>query len=180
MPTPRAINGSGANSPPDPSLIFLDASALSANPYIYLIPVDVDSMRIPPLGDQSDIRTWTVNDVAIPLPFNIGGSDYSSVRLWQSEDSLTEKPFSIRMHQAFRPVSSCSVFSPNIYSGTGGLMRSQWTSTRLIGRSVWNSKWTIVIPGRELLSDSNEGIERFLRTVKDVKVHFVTYSYSGN
>ena len=36
------------------------------------------------------------------------------------------------------------------------------------------------IPGRELLSDPNEGIERFLRTVQDVKLHFVTYSYSGN
>jgi hypothetical protein len=137
-------------------------------------------MRSPPLGDTSEIRTWNVNDVAIPLPFNIGGSDYSSVRLWQSEDSLTEAPFTLRKHQAFRPVSTASVFSPDIYAGTGGLLRSQFTNNRLIGRSVWNSKWKIVIPGRELLSDPNEGIERFLRTVKDVKLHFVTYSYSGN
>ncbi len=175
-----AVNSAGGNSPSDPSLIFLDPTALSANPYIYLIPVGIDSMRSPPLGDQSDVRTWNVNDVAIPLPFNIGGSDYSSKRLWQAEDSLTEQPFTIRKHRAFRPVSNSSLFSPDIYSGTGALQRSQWTSTRLIGRSVWNSKWKIVIPGRELLSDPNEGIERFLRTVKDVKLHFVTYSYSGN
>jgi hypothetical protein len=175
-----AVTGSGGTSPSDPSLIFLDQNALSANPYIYLIPVGVDSMRSPPLGDTSEIRTWNVNDVAIPLPFNIGGSDYSSVRLWQSEDSLTEAPFTLRKHQAFRPVSTASVFSPDIYAGTGGLLRSQFTNNRLIGRSVWNSKWKIVIPGRELLSDPNEGIERFLRTVKDVKLHFVTYSYSGN
>ena len=175
-----AVAGGGGQSPQDPSLIFLDPSALSANPYVYLIPVGTDSMRSPPLGDTSDVRTWNVNDVAIPLPFNIGGSDYSSTRLWQSEDSLTEQPFTVRKHQAFRPVSTASLFSPDIYTGTGGLQRSQWTSTRLIGRSVWNSKWKIVIPGRELLSDPNEGIERFLRTVKDVKLHFVTYSYSGN
>ena len=175
-----AVAGGGGQSPSDPSLIFLDPSALSANPYIYLIPVGVDSMRSPPLGDTSDIRTWNVNDVAIPLPFNIGGSDYSSKRLWQSVDSLTEQPFTVRKHQGFRPVSSASVFSPDIYSGTGGLLRSQFTNNRLIGRSVWNSRWKIVIPGRELLSDPNEGIERFLRTVRDVKLHFVTYSYSGN
>jgi len=132
------------------------------------------------LGDTSDIRTWNVNDVAIPLPFNIGGSDYSSKRLWQSEDSLTEPPFTVRKHQAFRPVSSASVFSPGIYTTTGGLQRSQFTNNRLIGRSVWNSKWKIVIPGRELLANPNEGIDRFVRTVTDVKLHFVTYSYSGN
>jgi hypothetical protein len=175
-----AVGGSGGTSPSDPSLIFLDQNALAATPYIYLIPVGVDSMRSPPLGDTSAVRTWSVNDVAIPLPFNIGGSDYSSVRLWQSEDSLTEQPFIVRKHQAFRPVSSSSVFSPDIYTTTGGLQRSQFTNNRLIGRSVWNSKWKVVIPGRNLFADPNEGIERFLRTVKDVKLHFVTYSYSGN
>ncbi|HSH14456.1 MAG TPA: hypothetical protein VLD18_00380, partial [Verrucomicrobiae bacterium] len=83
-----AVTGSGSTSPSDPSLLFLDQNALSANPYIYLIPMGVDSMRSPPLGDTSEIRTWNVNDVAIPLPFNIGGSDYSTVKLWQSADSL--------------------------------------------------------------------------------------------
>jgi hypothetical protein len=175
-----AIAGAGGQSPPDPQLVFLNPDALAANPYIYLIPVGVDSMRSPPLGDTSDIRTWSVDDVAIPLPFNIGGSDYSSVRLWQSEDSLAEPAFTVRKHQAFRPISSASLFSPDIYSGTGGLLRSQYTSNRLIGRSAWNSKWKIVIPGRTLLHDPEEGIERFRRTVRDVKLHFVTYSYSGN
>jgi len=45
---------------------------------------------------------------------------------------------------------------------------------------VWNSKWKLVIPGTTLLNDPNEGLERFIRTVRDVKLHFVTYSYSGN
>jgi hypothetical protein len=175
-----AVNGAGGTSPPDPSLVFLDPDAPAATPYIYLIPVGIDSMRSPPLGDASDVRTWSVQDVAIPLPFNIGGSDFSHVQLWQSADSLTEEPFAIRKHQAFRPVSSASVFSPSIDTSTGGLQRSQFTNNRLIGRSVWNSKWKIVIPGQTLLSDPNEGLERFLRTVRDVKLHFVTYSYSGN
>jgi hypothetical protein len=54
------------------------------------------------------------------------------------------------------------------------------TSRRLIGRSVWNSKWKLVIPGYTLLNDSEEGLDRFIQTVEDIKVHFNTYSYSGN
>jgi hypothetical protein len=174
------VAGGGANSPPDPDVTFLDSNAMSATPYIYLIPVGVDSMRSPPLGDVSGVRTWSVDDVAIPLPFNISGSDFSNAPFYQSEDSLSEAPFAIRKHQAFRPVSSASVFNPNIYTTTGGLQRSQFTNNRLIGRSVWNSKWKIVIPGQTLLNNPDEGLERFIRTVRDVKLHFVTYSYSGN
>jgi hypothetical protein len=58
--------------------------------------------------------------------------------------------------------------------------RFEFTNNRLIGRSVWNSQWKLVIPGRTLLADPDEGLERFIRSVKDVKLHFVTYSYSGN
>jgi hypothetical protein len=45
---------------------------------------------------------------------------------------------------------------------------------------VWNSQWKLVIPGRALLNNPNEGLDRFIRTVTDIKFHFVTYSYSGN
>src|SRR5262249_30991641 len=91
-----AVDSAGAASPADPNLAFLDPNALAANPYVYLIPVGVDSMRSPPLGDASVVRTWTVNDVAIPLPFNIGGSDFSTTPYWQSSDSLTEPLFATR------------------------------------------------------------------------------------
>jgi hypothetical protein len=174
-----AVNFSGGVSPTSPTITFLDSSGLFATPYIYLIPVGVDSMRSPPLGDVSQIRTWKVDDVTIPLPFNIGASDFSSKALWQDSDSLTEQLFSTRKHQPFRPVASTSAFGTGVYSDEG-IARSQFTNTRLIGRSVWNSKWKIVIPGRTLLHDPEEGLDRFIRTVNDVKLHFVTYSYSGN
>lgn len=174
-----AVSGAGGVSPTSPNLSFLDPDALFATPHIYLIPVGIDSMRSPPLGDVSNVRTWTVDDVTIPLPFNIGASDFSTKQLWQSSDSLSELLFSIRKHQPFRPVSSASAFSNTVF-GEDGLARSQFTNTRLIGRSVWNSKWKIVIPGYTLLHNSDDGLDRFIRTVKDVKLHFVTYSYSGN
>ena len=181
MDNPNANSAAvGGASPPDPSASFLDALTLLANPDIYLIPVGVDAMRSPPLGDVSTIRTWSVDDVTIPLPFNLGASDFSSKQLWQSGDSLTEPLFGTRKHQAFRPVSTAAAFNNSIYTGSGGLQRSQYTNSRLVGRSVWNSKWKIVIPGSTLLGNADEGLDRFIQTVKDVKLNFVTYSYSGN
>jgi hypothetical protein len=176
-----AVEEAGAASPADPDLAFLDPNALAANPYVYLIPVGVDSMRSPPLGDSSVVRTWTVDDVAIPLPFNIGGSDFSNTKLWQSADSLSEPLFAIRKHQAFRPVSSANVFGTLVVYWTGGeLERSQYTNTRLLGRSAWNSRWKLIIPGKTLLNNPDEGLERLIRTVSDVKLFFHTYSYYGN
>ena len=137
-------------------------------------------MRSPPLGDAGGIRSWVVNDVAIPMPFNIGDSGFSTLPLYQSNDSLLEPLFSIRKHQAFRPVSDASVFSPEIYSESGSLLPSQFTNSRLIGRSVWNSQWKLIIPGKTLLNSPDEGLERLLATLNDVKLHLVTYSYSGN
>ncbi|MHC1762727.1 MAG: hypothetical protein AB9869_00265 [Verrucomicrobiia bacterium] len=170
----------GGHSAADPSVWFLDETALAATPYVYLIPVGIDSMRSPPLGDASQIRSWSVDDLAIPMPFNIGGSGFSNRALWQSSDSLTEPLFAVRKHQAFRPVSSEEFFTTGLYGSTGSLLRSEFTNNRLVGRSVWNSQWKLVIPGKTLLHDPDEGLDRFIRTVKDIKLHLVTYSYSGN
>ena len=143
-------------SPSDPSVAFLDPKALSATPYIYLIPAGVDSMRSPPLGDVSVVRSWNVDDVAIPMPFNIGASEFSTKKLYQSGDSLSEALFSVRKHQAFRPVSTDAIFTDTWYSFYL-LSPSPFTNRRLIGRSVWNSKWKLVIPGRSGGSSSSTG-----------------------
>lgn len=180
MDDPTITSELGGASPTDPNQWYLDPTALAATPYIYLVPVGVDSMRSPPLGDASGIRTWDVADVAVPLPFNIGASALSDGSVYLASDSLSEPIFTLRKHQAFRPVSSASYFSTDIYSGGGDLARSQFTNNRLIGRSAWNSRWKLVIPGHTLLNDPNQGLERFINTVRDVRLHFVTYSYSGN
>ena len=180
MDEPAANGGTGGTSPSDPPLWFTDPLALAATPYVYLVPVGVDSMRSPPLGDASAIRSWMVEDVAIPLPFNLGASDFANGGMYTSGDSLSEPLFNIRMHQAFRPVPSSSFFSTSLYGSAGTLLRSQYTNNRLVGRSAWNSRWKLVIPGHTLLNDPDEGLERFIKTVRDIKLHFVTYSYSGN
>ena len=167
----------GAITPPDPTL---NPNGLSATPYVYLIPVGQDFMRSPPLGDASAIRAWSVDDVAVPLPFNISASDFASHPFYNSASSLSEPLFGVREHQAFRPVSTTSVFNTSIYGAGGSLQPSEYTNKRLIGRSIWNSKWKLVIPGKTLLNDPNHGLDRFIQTVRDVKLYFITYSYSGN
>ncbi len=175
----KGMNYPGQNNTTDPNLSYLDPQALAANPYVYLIPVGVDTMRSPPLGDTSDLRTWKVDDVAIPLPFNIGGSGFSTKNFYQAADSLTEPLFTVRKHQAFRPTDSTQPFETGIYSGSA-LQFSQFTNRRLIGRSVWNTQWKLVIPGDTLLADPKEGLSRLIQTVTDIKLYFTTYSYSGN
>lgn len=177
MDDPSPGGTAGGTTPPDPTL---DPHALAANPYVYLIPVGADSMRSPPLGDVSTVRTWTVDDLTVPLPFNISAADFSSAPFYQSSDSLSEPLFSVRKHAAFRPVSTAAAFNSAIYSGTGALQASEYTNRRLIGRSVWNSQWKLVIPGKTLLSNPNEGLDRFIQSVKDIKLRFITYSYAGN
>ena len=180
MDVPAANGFVGGVSPSDPSGWFLDPQALGATPYVYLIPVGSDSMRSPPLGDASEIRTWDVADVAVPLPFNIGASTVANGGFSTASSTLSDTLFAVRKHQAFRPVPSASYFSPGLYGNNGTLQRSQYTNNRLIGRSAWNSRWKLVIPGSKLLNDPNEGLDRFIKTVSDIKLHFVTYSYSGN
>ena len=53
------------------------------------------------------------------------------------------------------------------------------TDTRLIGRSVWNTKWVLVIPGATLLADPDMGIDRFMQDVDDIYIYFQTYAYAG-
>ena len=157
--------------------VMLNPKGLSATPYVYLIPCGLDVMRSPPLGDQSVIRTWNVQDATIPMPFNIGGSEFESKPMWQTSDSLSEDLFNVRKHQAFRAVDDIDFFRA---LAKRPRYENQFTNNRLIGRSVWNSKWKLVIPGKTLLDDPEEGLDLFINTVEDIRIHFETYSYSGN
>ncbi len=149
-----------------------DPDALSATPYLYVIPTGTDYMYAPPLGNELFERSWKVEDQAMPLPFNIGASEFNNIQFFNANGTLTEKPWIIRQHQAFRPVADPSIL-------LGGLP-TEFTSHRLVGRSVWNSGWKIVIPAYTLLNNEQEGLNRFARTVRDIRLFIRSYSYSGN
>ena len=149
-----------------------DPNALGATPYCYLIPCGNDYMLAPPLGDNNTVRSWTVNDQALPLPYNLGANDFNSTSFFNANGTLSEQPWIIRKHQAFRMVSDPSFFYSSV--------PAEFTNSRLIGRSVWNGKWKIVIPAYTLHSNEQTGLDRFSASVRDIQFFLRTYSNSGN
>jgi hypothetical protein len=147
--------------------------ALSATPYVYLIPCGDDMMRSPPLGDNDWVRSWSVQDQALPLPYNLGAVDFNNTQFFSANGTLSEQPWIIRKHQAFRAVGDPALFE-------GGGPPLEFSSNRLIGRSAWNTRWKIVIPAYTLLKNEQEGLNRFAASVKDIQLYLRTYSHSGN
>ena len=177
-----AVDAAGGDSPSAPNAPWLEPLSLSKTPHVYLIPVGQDVMRSPPLGDTSVLRSWNVKDVTIPLPFNVGASEFSARSIWQTRDMLSDDLFGIRKHQAFRAVLwEIAEEDGPTFDDSGPLYApSKIVNNRLVGRSVWNTRWKLVIPGKALFTDPDEGINRFIETVEDIKIYFQTYSYSGN
>ena len=144
---------------------------LAIAPRVYLIPTGVDVMRVPNAVSPNQIRLWNVLDQAIPIP--ISGIDaklpYSSfVPLL---DSLDGRIGLQRRFSSFRA-----------YHDAGDAVNSDElvTDFRLVGRSVWNTGWVLIVPGRMLNADPDEGLNRFIEQVTDIKLVFETYGFSGN
>lgn len=166
---PGATGTTGVPPPPTHN----DPNALAATPYCYLIPGGADAMRTPPINGATPIlREWLVQDHAMPLPFDIGSGGFGQNTVWTSSSSLSEPFFLPRKHQPFRASDTVVLF----YSP----FTQDYTNRRLVGRSVWNTNWKLVIPAQSLLANPQEGIERFIRSVKDIKLFLKTYSHSGN
>ncbi|MBW2107236.1 MAG: hypothetical protein JRI36_01020 [Deltaproteobacteria bacterium] len=161
-----------------------NAVGLAQTPRIYLIPAGEDVLRTPSYN-PSNIRTWQVVDQKLPIPFPIVETELQNNPDWiPTVDTIFDEMFQIRRHSDFRA-----------YHDSGYLNESEMKfDSRLVGRSVWNTHWLLIIPGRALLYDPDEGLDTFIygpeaiggygeRTgngISDIKLFFETYAYSGN
>ncbi len=153
-----------------------DQLPLSATPRVYLIPVGADVLRSPTADDFST-REWAVVDQKIPVPLPISSQDLGDPEWIPRFDSVVGGFSEIRKFSSFRA-----------YEFTEPLDDSEVApDTRLIGRSVWNTKWLLIIPGGTLLADADEALDTFIdgaagdgAGVSDIKILFQTYGYSGN
>jgi len=157
---------------------------LAQTPRVYLVPAGEDVLR-PPSYNTRDIRTWHVVDQKLPLPFPINVTEFENNASWiPSVNTIFDEMFQIRRHSDFRA-----------YHDRGYMDQSEMQyDSRLVGRSVWNTRWLLIIPGSSLLYDPEEGLDTFIRGpevfggygertgngISDIKLFFETYAYSGN
>lgn len=152
---------------------------LSKTPYAFLLPVGDDVIRSP-RSDSNAFRTWHLVDQSIPVPYPVGGSSLALIGYIPEVDSLGDSFVDIRKNAPFR-VYQDDNFSP-----------SQITyNSRLVGRSVWNTQWLLVIPAQSLGSNEAKALQQLIagslkpdgsrdgNGIKDIKLLLQTYSYQG-
>ena len=150
-----------------------DTANLPQTPRVYLIPAGQDVMTIPNDPDLS-IRLWDVVDQNIPIPYPSISASLSNPTFKPLTDSLNGTFGDARMFSSFR------AFGFN-HSTLSSFDQSSLTyNARLIGRSVWNTKWLLIIPGATLNADPNAGLNTFINSVTDINVVINSYGYSGN
>ncbi len=157
-------------------------ATLANQPRVYLVPVGEDRMRVPD-GIGETVRSWTVLDQALPIPYPLSNESWMHADWHVNTDVLGGDFFTRRRFASLRA-----------YHDDGFDVSQMSANSRLIGRSVWNTRWLLVIPGGTLLADAERGLKQFINGrelapgcgtydgegVKDIRLFFQTYSYSGN
>lgn len=147
---------------------------LSATPRVYLFPVGADVLRSPTSSDFKT-REWSIVDQVLPTPFPIGATSLADPN-WIPQDDTLSGSFG-----QMRRFSSQRAYDLQVFD-EGEIV----DDSRLIGRSVWNTHWVLIIPGGTLLNDPQVGLDTLVfgpggdgNGLKDILFSFKTYAYSG-
>ena len=149
-----------------------ETGRMANRPGVYLIPAGLDYMRVPVRSSSSEaaeIRAWDVVDQVLPIPYPLSDAQWKSTDWSMMKDIFSNEMCTQRRH----PVIYASV-SPTF--DANGMSYN----ARLIGRSVWNDGWWLVIPAASLHSDDETARANFVETVRDIHLYLKTYSFSGN
>ena len=174
-----------------------NSTAMSVTPQVYFVPVGLDRMYYPE-SNLLEPRSWRVLDQRIPVPLAITPAQLTDSG-WQPFTGSTSGYFEeARRFPAFRA-----------YHDAGGYSNAEMLhSSRLVGRSVWNTQWVLIIPSNGILSDppagaypgdADAGLDTFIygaplpgsthaaagttnrdgNGVRDIRLLLQTYSISG-
>ncbi len=140
----------------------------------YLLPTGADIMRVPSCTFPR-IRNWNLIDQTLPIPLPIGESDFSTSG-WMPWDGVAGGAEAFIQRRLYPTIPARP-----LADGT-----DQDLSFMLTGRSVWNTGWTMIIPGIALEGlDPQDGIDVFINGlndvpgVTDIKLILNSYGYSG-
>lgn len=171
-----------------------NTSAMSVTPQVYLIPLGADLMFMPE-STTLQTREWNIVDQRIPTPLPITPSQLSNPD-WHPFTGSTSGHF-----DEIRKFSSFRAFPDSVGTTRDDIV----SSSRLVGRSAWNTRWVLIIPNAAILYDTGSttaGIDTFIHGlpksgetqsssgtdpakrdllgVRDIKLMIETYSVSGN
>jgi len=164
------------------ALTGYDTLPLSETPRVYLLPAGEDFLRSGGGADgEAAVRQWKVLDQVIPVPYPVNSSDLAAEG-WTPLADMLDGPFSRqRRFSAFRAYPD----------GPEPLSDSQMDG-RLVSRSVWNSRWVLIIPGATMLDDAAGALDTFIegrekpdgsgrdgQGVSDIRLFLKTYAYEG-
>jgi len=144
-----------------------DTARLANTPRVYLLPAGDDVIR--PRSATGVLRYWRVAEQLLPVPYPLTADDLADPDWLTRLDGLNGDLYAIKPYARLRAYPYSETLTPGELN----------TDTRLIGRSVWNTQWLLVIPGTTLLNDPQVGIERFIQDVDDIYLYFQTYAYAG-
>jgi hypothetical protein len=152
-----------------------NATGLARTPRVYLVPAGMDVLRSPS-GNTLATREFRIVDQKIPVPFPVGTADLQDPNWIPIAGSLSEDFAGIRRYSSFRA-----------FHDSGFDEEELVFDTRVVGRSVWNTSWVLIIPGGTFLFDAEEGLDTFIEGVNrdgegvsDIRIFFETFAFSGN
>jgi hypothetical protein len=170
------------------------ANQLSGTPRMYFIPVGTDVITVPS-SQNLEVRLWNVREQSIPVPFRSVSARLNDPAWRPLVDSLPTPFGEIRRFSSFRAYGFTLEDLEDPATDPEGSMTFD---NRLVGRSVWNTRWLLIIPGSTLNADPVDGLKTFIHGplvnpsddpltgerngngVKDIKLVIRTYSFSGN
>ena len=155
---------------------------MAETPVAYLVPAGLDRMRAPG-QDDGEYQEWNVLDQVIPAPYAVGQAEQDAADWFPTDDGSTagaDALVRVRRYPSFR-----------VYGGekpTDAML----DAPRLAGRSVWNTRWLLIIPAGALNADRDAALNAFIdgvdmnhdgtldvSGVTDIKIGFKTYSHGG-
>ena len=140
-----------------------------------------------PGSDGETVSEFTVVDQTVPVPHALSAAEVAEAnRLplytdgeFGGADAVTR----IRRHPSFRAYFGDTGEQPN---------DTALDAMRLTGRSVWNTRWLLVIPAGTLHANREQALQAFIygldtdrdgvidvNPVRDIRIGFKTYSNSG-
>lgn len=145
--------------------------SLSATPRVYLVPVGGDRMRTSDAMVPS-VKEWQLVNQRVPVPYPLKEEAFADLSYLPSQDVKN-----VSWVQRARYPDMLALPDP-LGDATRSLDESYYSSV-LLGRSAWNTRWLLIIPGASLGASPQASIDRFVQTVDDIRLHFRTYSHSG-